>query len=143
LDGLGFHHTDDFVGTCVEPNIDVLFLVPPSSDQTQPLDLLMYGLMKGSFSGSRFDRLANPQSNRLVRILGAWAASSSPHHNVVAFMNIGPVPFEEPRASGEYYLRVERSSARGVRQWAGGGEGRDGALLQSEGRRRVRLPTGE
>jgi hypothetical protein len=143
LDSLGSHHTDDFVATCSEWNIDVPFLVPHSSGQTRPLDLFTFGLMKRRLSGSRFDRLANPQSNRLVRILGAWAASSSPHHNVVAFMNIGLVPFEEPRVSGEDYLRVELSAARGVRQWAGEGEDRDDAPLQPEGRRMVRLPTGE
>jgi hypothetical protein len=99
--------------------------------------------MKRSFSRSGFDRLANLQSNRLVRILGAWVASSSPHYNVVAFMNIGLVPFEESMKSGEYWLRVECGAAGGVRQRAGWGEDRDDAPLQPEGRRRVPLPTGE
>jgi hypothetical protein len=35
LDGLGSHHTDEFLQTCAGEDIDVLFLVPHSSDQTQ------------------------------------------------------------------------------------------------------------
>jgi hypothetical protein len=34
LDGLGAHHTDEFPQTCAGQGIDVLFLVPHSSDQT-------------------------------------------------------------------------------------------------------------
>jgi hypothetical protein len=72
LDGLGFHHTDEFLQTCAGQDIDILFLGPHSSDQTQPLDVLTFALMKRHFSVSRFSRLENPQSNRFVRILGAW-----------------------------------------------------------------------
>jgi hypothetical protein len=71
LDRLGFHHTDEFLQICAGQDIDVLFLVPHSSDQTQQLDVLTFALVKRHFSGSRFSRLENPQSNRLVRILGA------------------------------------------------------------------------
>jgi hypothetical protein len=34
LDGLGSHHTDEFLQTYAAQDIDVLFLVPHSSDQT-------------------------------------------------------------------------------------------------------------
>jgi hypothetical protein len=99
--------------------------------------------MKRHFSGARFSRLENPQTNRLVRILGGWSESSAPHHNIEAFLRIGLVPFEEPLRSGEYYLRVQREVARSVRRWPRLEEGGNRAPLQPEGRRRVRLPTGE
>jgi hypothetical protein len=35
LDGLGSHHTGEFLQTCASQDIDVLFLIPHSSDQTQ------------------------------------------------------------------------------------------------------------
>jgi hypothetical protein len=60
--------------------------------------------------------LENPQSNRLVRILGAWSESSAPHHNIEAFLRIDQVPFEEPLKSGEHSLRVQREAARWVRR---------------------------
>jgi hypothetical protein len=100
LDGLSSHHTDEFLQTCAGQDIDVLFLVPHSSDQTQPLDVVTFALMRRHFSISRFSRLENPQSNRLVRILGAWSESSVPHHNIEAFLRIGLVTFEEPLRSG-------------------------------------------
>jgi hypothetical protein len=125
LDGLGSHHTDLFLQTCATEDIDVLFLVPHSSDQAQPLDVLNFALMKRYFSGSTFSRLDNPQSNRLVRILGAWSESSAPHHNIEAFLMVGLVPFEESLRSGEYYLRVQREAARCVRRWPKLEEGDD------------------
>jgi hypothetical protein len=142
LDGLGSHQTDEFLQTRAGQDINVLFLVPHSSDQTQPLDVLTFALMKRHFSGSRFSRLENLQSNRLLRILGGWSESSAPHHNIEAFLRIGLVPFEEPLRSGEFYLRVQREAARCVRRWPKREEGGDRAPLQSEGRRRVRLPLG-
>jgi hypothetical protein len=143
LDGLGSHHTDEFLQTCAGQNIEVLFLIPHSSDETQLLDVLTFALMKRHFSGSRFGRLENPQSNRLVRIPGAWSESSAAYHNIEAFLRIGLVPFEETLRSGEYYLRVQREAARCVRRWPQLEEGSDRARLQPERRRRVRLPTGE
>jgi hypothetical protein len=143
LDGLDSHHTDEFLQTCAGQDIDVLFLVSHSSDQTQPLDVLTFTLMKKHLSDSRFSRLENPQSNRLIRILGAWSESSAPHHNIEAFLRIGLVPFEELLRSGAYSLRVQREAARCVRRWPGLEEGGDRAPLQPEGQRRVRLPTGE
>jgi hypothetical protein len=111
LDGLGSHHPDEFLQTCGGQDIDVLFLVPHPSDQPQPLDVLTFTLMKRHFSSSSFSRLENPQSNRLVRILGAWSESNAPHHNIEAFLMIWLVPFEEALRSGEYYLRVQREAA--------------------------------
>jgi hypothetical protein len=114
LDGLGSHHTDEFLQTCAGQDIDILFLIPHSSDQIQPLDVLTFTLMKRHFSGSRISRLENAQSNRLVRILGAWSESRAPHHMIEAFLRIGLVPFEESLRSGEYSLRVQREAARCV-----------------------------
>jgi hypothetical protein len=60
LDRRGSHHTEGFLGACAERNIDVLFLFPHSSDQTQPLDVLTFGLMKRHFSGLRFSGFGSP-----------------------------------------------------------------------------------
>jgi hypothetical protein len=70
-DGLGFHHTDRFLVECKTRQIDILFLIPHASDQIQPLDLLTFALMKQGFSGSKFNRLSNPQSNKVVHMLDA------------------------------------------------------------------------
>jgi hypothetical protein len=143
LDGLGSHHTHEFLQTCAGQGIDVPFLVPHSSDQTQRLDVLTFALMKRHFSGSRFSRLENPQSNRLVRILGAWSESNAPHHNIEPFLRIGLVPFDEILRSGEDDWRVQSEAARWVRRWRGLDEGCDRTPFPPEGRRRMHLPIGQ
>jgi hypothetical protein len=78
LDGLGSHHAEKFLDDCRERRIEVIFLISHSSDQTQSLDLITLALLKQGFSSSRFSRLATHQSNKVVRILGAWFAASAP-----------------------------------------------------------------
>jgi hypothetical protein len=104
-----------------------------SSDQTQPLDVPTFALMKRHLSGSRFSRLENTQSNRLVQIFGAWSESSVSHHNIEASLRIGPVYFEEPLRFGEYDLMVPRAAVRCVRGWPKLEEAADRAPLQPEG----------
>jgi hypothetical protein len=138
MDGLGSHHTESFLGKCAQEGIEVLFLVPHASDQIQPLDLLTFALMKQRFSSSKFTRLHSQQSNKLVRMLGAWFAASAPHHNVEAFISVGLVSFE---AHGRFYLRVVRGETRRVRGLGEAGHEIPEAPLPGEARRRYRLAT--
>jgi hypothetical protein len=50
--------------------------------------------VKRGFSSLRFDHVTNPQSNKVVRMLGAWFGDSSPHHNIKAFMHLGLILVE-------------------------------------------------
>jgi hypothetical protein len=109
MDGLGFHHTDRFLAECETRQIDVLFLIPHACGQIQPLYLFTFVLMKQGFSASKFSRLVNPQSNKVVHMLGAWFEVSAPHRNVEAFMNIGLIPDER---DGRFSLRVVPGKAR-------------------------------
>jgi hypothetical protein len=131
MDGLRSRHTDCFVQQCTEGGIEVLFLLPHASDQTQPLDLLTFALMKQPYSASKFKRLTNPQSNQLVRILSGWFAASAPHHNVEAFVSLGLIPFEE---SGQFFLRLDQEQAWRVREWSRTSGGIPPMDMPSEGR---------
>jgi hypothetical protein len=71
IDGRCSHKNYRFQAECKPRPNDVLFLIPHASDQIQPLDLLTFVLMKQGFSASKFNRLLNPQSNKVVRMLGA------------------------------------------------------------------------
>jgi hypothetical protein len=118
----------------------VIFLVPHSSHQTQPLDILTFALLDQRFSNSKFERLANAQSNKIVKMLGARFVASAPHDNVEGFMGIGLIP----RADGEhYYLEVHPDKARRV-QLSGleRGEEIPPAPLPADVFVRIRLPTG-
>jgi hypothetical protein len=95
--------------------------------------------MKQRFSASRFDRLMNPLSNKVVRILGAWFSASIPHHNVEAFMNAGLIPEER---GGRFYLTVRPEYARRLRNRDSQTERVAPVPFPPEAQRRFRLPTG-
>ena len=44
LDGFGPHDLDNFLDACSEEGIIPMFLVPHSGDQTQPLDIGLFGV---------------------------------------------------------------------------------------------------
>jgi hypothetical protein len=115
MDGLGAHHTDTFLQQCEAKNVRVIFFVPHSSDQCQPLDLLTFALLKRHFSSSNFHRLENPQSNKVVKMLSAFFCATTPHLNVEAFMRLGLTPYVHGQP-GEIYLRVDRELATRVRR---------------------------
>jgi hypothetical protein len=100
-DGLTSHHSEKPLAECSTRDLKVIFMIPHASDQTQSLDLLTFVLMKQRFSASKFGRLENPQSKKVVRILGVWFAAIAPHHNVETFMNLGLIPEQHEGGSSE------------------------------------------
>jgi hypothetical protein len=78
--------------------------------------LVTFALLKQYFSAAKFNLLDNPQSNRIVRMLGAWFASSPLRHNAEALISLGSVPY---MLNSEVYLRVDRSQARRARHHDG------------------------
>jgi hypothetical protein len=135
MDGLGCHHTDRFLEECQDRNIYVIFLAPHSSDQCQPLDLVTFALLKRYFSQFTFDRLPSAQSNKIIKMMGAWYQATAPHQVISAWLSMGVVPFRGE--DGEKYIGVDRANARAVRGWTTGAP----QLLPfgAPGRRRVRL----
>jgi hypothetical protein len=69
-------------------------------------------MMKQTFPASKFDHLMNPQSDKVVRMLGAWFAASAPHRNGEAFMSMELIPVER---GGRFFLTVHSEKARRVR----------------------------
>jgi hypothetical protein len=119
LDGLVCHRDREFLQRCREGQIVVLTFPPHSSDQLQPLDLLTFGLLKRRFSSSRFDRCHSPQSNKIIRMLGALEWACSPHLVVQAFMSLCLVSTEadprDPNRGALLSLELDRDLARSVR----------------------------
>jgi hypothetical protein len=60
MNGLGSHHTEQFLVEYAARNIKVLFLIAHASDQLHSLDFLTFAMMKQTFSASKFSRLAKP-----------------------------------------------------------------------------------
>jgi hypothetical protein len=48
-----------------------MFLIAHASDQLQPLYLLIFPILKQTFSVSKFNRVPNLQSNEVIRMLRA------------------------------------------------------------------------
>jgi hypothetical protein len=112
LDGLTCHHTSTFEAECEARNIELVFLVPHSSDQTQPLDVITLSALKGHFARARVARVNTPQSRKIVRMLGSFHAATAPDQVVEAFMSMGLIPEER---GGEMYLTVNMPGPRRVR----------------------------
>jgi hypothetical protein len=93
-------------------NIELVFLVPHSSDQTQPLDVITFAVLKGHFASARVARVNTAQSRKIVRMLGSFYAATAPHQVVEAFMSMGLIPEER---GGEMYLTAKMQGARRVR----------------------------
>jgi hypothetical protein len=138
LDGLGSHHSEAFLEECEHRNIYVIFLVLHSSDQVQPLDLVTFGLLKHYFGQFTFNFLPTAQSNKVVKMMGAWYQATALHQIVAAWMSMGLIPFRGD--DGIAYLRLDRSPARNVRGWVHGPP--QPVSFGAAGRQRVRLPTG-
>jgi hypothetical protein len=115
LDGPGSHHSDAFLAECEDRNIYVIFLVPHSSDQCQPLDLITFALLKRYFRAFSFDQFETKQTNKVVKMMGAWYQATAPHQVVSAWTSMGIVPVLGP--NGQRYVRVDRLRARAVRGW--------------------------
>jgi hypothetical protein len=138
LDGPTCHHTPVFEGECRARNIELVFLVPHSSDQTQPVDVITFSVLKGHFARARVARVNRPQSRQIVRMLGSFYEAAAPHQVVEAFMSMGLIPEER---GGEMYLTVNMPGARRVRPHPFFSLAPP-AELPPDARRRVRLPTG-
>jgi hypothetical protein len=139
LDGLGSHHSPEFLQECEQRNIYTLFLVPHSSDQMQPLDLVTFLLLKRYFGQYTFDMLPTAQSNKIVKIMGAWYQATAPHQVVSAWISMGLVPFRGK--DGVVYLQMDRARARNIRGWRAGPP--QPVSFGPSGRRRIRLPNGQ
>jgi hypothetical protein len=72
LDGLSAHHTEAFNTEAKDRNIYPIFLVPYSSDQCQPIDLITYSVMKRFMSSGPIRFLPSDQSHKIVKALRVW-----------------------------------------------------------------------
>jgi hypothetical protein len=79
----------------------------------------------------------NPQSNKVIRMLGAWLAASAPHHTVEAFISMRLIPVE---GDSRFFLMLHSEKARRVR---GLGEiEQAGEMFPPSAHGRFRLPIG-
>ena len=133
LDGLGAHDSVGFKEGCERYNIKILTLVPHSSDQTQPLDLVTFSLFKRYYSRSTFNYLISNQSNQLIKMLGAWYQATPPHQVIIAFMAAGMRP---TLINNMHYYTIDLSLATKLRDWR---VSEDGLINDNSASKRIRI----
>jgi hypothetical protein len=89
LDGMSAHDSDWFFCACDDAGVVPIFLPPHSSDQTQALDLGIFGIQKMAMGRIHPPEWLTPQTQILMKILGAWQAVTTPPNVVSAFSQMG------------------------------------------------------
>jgi hypothetical protein len=106
MDGFGAHETFTFTEHCKINKINVIYLIPHSSHMTQPLDLVSFGSLKAGFISIKIGKGENPQTNKIIKMMRAWACSTTADLNVAAFAAAGFVTYLNKNAN-QVYLRID------------------------------------
>jgi hypothetical protein len=118
MDGFSAHESEAFRNNCMKSKVIISYLVPHSSDVTQPLDLITFGGLKLRFRNSTNNSETTVQTDKIVRMMQAWATSTIPHKNVAAFKAAGLIPYIN-KVDRRVYLRVDLSKSSKLQHLAG------------------------
>ena len=116
MDGFGVHDCDQFRSLLDEENIHPLLFAPHSSDQTQFLDLLIFGLQKQEIQKMRLQQDLNWQTKQVVKILDSWRKVTVPRNIIMAFKRGGLI-VEWNANDQKLVARLDRSFAKCVRHF--------------------------
>ena len=95
-------------------NLYILFLVPHSSDQTQPLDLGIFGNHKAIAQRTQVPDNLSPFTKRVIRASISLEKASTTVSIINAFAAAGIVRMKDPN-SDQCYLIVDRSKCTKIR----------------------------
>ena len=99
-------------------NLKVVFLPPHSSDQTQPLDLGVFGQMKRFSSNYKNHSDVSAQTNQIIKILHSLWQASSPDNVMSAFRAAGIIAIPNVSFNDNLFLsKVARSCCSSVRHY--------------------------
>jgi hypothetical protein len=76
MDCFGCHQSDAFLAECQDRNIVVVF-----------------GLLKRHFASFSFAKLPSEQSNKVIKMMGAWYQATAPHQVIAAWLTMRLVPY--------------------------------------------------
>lgn len=75
-----------------EDNLFIHFLVPHTSDQTQPLDISIFGVMKRFQANFKSKNFLSYQTNQILKIHQTLYQACTPTNCMSAFRSIGIIP---------------------------------------------------
>lgn len=116
MDGFGIHDCEEFRELLLENNIHPILFAPHSSDQTQFLDLLIFGLQKNEMRKMLIQRDLNKQTKQIISILDSWQKVTVPRNVISAFQRGGLV-IRWDIANERLFAKVDRAFAKCVRHF--------------------------
>jgi hypothetical protein len=116
LDSCTCHTSDVFVEDCLYHGINLDYLPAHTSDQTQPLDLGIFGILKAESSRVRVAPQVNPQTAQLAKMLSGMIKACTPYNILRAFRNAG-ICCRFSQRHNTLVSFVDRQEAKKVRDW--------------------------
>ena len=112
MDNCSCHTSDNIMLILEQHGIQVIFLPPHSSDQTQVCDLGLFGNMKGAQSRIHPSKEMSIQTQQIIRIISAYHACCHPFAITSAFRRAGISNYLN---NGVLYSKVTRWTCTSVR----------------------------
>jgi hypothetical protein len=116
LDGYSCHLSDMFLDDCIFFELHLHYLPPHSSDQTQPLDLGIFGLQKMEASRIRFGVRFNPQTEQLLPTLGGFRKAATPY-NVTLVFRVARICSRYSQCHETLLTFIDRKAAVNIGHW--------------------------
>ena len=130
LDGCSCHDPERITALLAPENAKAHFLPAHSSDQIQPLDLGIFGVMKARMAGMQTDASFGPVSRQIMRMFDAWQMTTTPSNVVMAFRRAG-LKVTWKQTEHDTYVSVDTRYATKVRHL----QQQDGFLIERDRRR--------
>lgn len=112
MDNCSCHKSDAVKRILEANNVVTVFLPPHSSDQTQPLDVGLFGNMKMAQSRIHCPKRMSTQSQQVVKMISAYYSAGHPLAVTGAFVRAGLTNYVD---GSVVYCRVTRGTCTAVR----------------------------
>jgi hypothetical protein len=116
LDSCTSHISDAFVEDCLFHGLNLNYLPAHTSDQTQPLDLGIFAILKAESSRIRLAPAVNPQTSQLAKMLSGMIKACTPYNILRAFRSAG-ICCRWSSKHNSLVSFVDKDEAGKVRHW--------------------------
>jgi hypothetical protein len=116
IDGCSAHYGEHFTEESSWRGVHIVFLPPHTSDQTQPMDLGIFGVQKAEASRIRPRDGLIPQTKAMIKALGGYHKATTASIITSAFRRAGIV-VEWNGAHRALTATVCKDGARNIRHW--------------------------
>jgi hypothetical protein len=115
LDRCSCHESDHFLDACSFRGVIPQFLPPHTSDQTQPMDMLIFARQKQEAARTRPEDGLNAQTRQIVKMINGYEKACCANTITSAFRRAGIIT--QVGEGGYVIAMVNRECATGVRHW--------------------------